>query len=72
MMNCKAAGRVFSLHGLLSKVSVSDVFFHFSIRAEVRAELAVSLSTCEKTQGDGEEAFKSWGQGELGKEARKQ
>lgn len=62
-MNCKAEGRVLSLPRLLSKCSLSDVFFRFSSRAEVRAEFAVFLSTCEKTQGDREEAFKSWGRG---------
>lgn len=70
-MNSKAEGRVFSLRRLLSKRSLSDVFFRFSSRAEVRAEFAVFLSTCEKTQGDREEAFKSWGRGGGGGLGRK-
>lgn len=44
MMDCKAEERVFSLCGLLSKCSVSDVVFRFSSRA-LRSELSLQFSS---------------------------
>jgi hypothetical protein len=70
MISCKAERRVrFFFFFFLPRAPFQ---IQFSIRAEVRAEFAVFLGTCENTQGDREDALKSWGQGKLGKEARKQ